>query len=169
MADTDTALLAAAQSVKADDAALGEAWHYVTEAIRVGWIDRPELVELLSTIERGQDYLNNELGLEYRAKRFVVSFIQSEVAVPPEDFCALVREALGQGGHPGTITIMEDERVIAVRKVDEVPEEARFADTPAGPKPVVKVVMRMMSETTREIVEYGPNDERLRSTIQTKG
>ena len=52
----------------------------------------------------------------------------------------------------GTITFMEDERVVSVRNIEEVPESARFAN-------------RMMGDRAREIVEYGPNDERLRSTV----
>ena len=125
-------------------------------------------MELLARIERREDYMVEELGLEYLEATFRVSFIRDQVEVPPEDFCLLVRNVLSEGGHPGTITFMEDDCIISVRKADEVPEQARFADTARGPVPVVKVVMSMMNDTTREIVEYGPNDERLRSTVQLK-
>lgn len=68
--------------------------------------------------------------------------------------------------HPGTITYMDGDTntVISVKPIDTVPESMRFA----GAIPVVKVVTRTMNANTREVVEYGPNDELLRSTIQTR-
>jgi hypothetical protein len=47
----------------------------------------------------------------------------------------------------------------------DVPESIRFADTPEGPVPVVRVVARTSGDR-RIIREYGPDGELLRSTVQ---
>jgi hypothetical protein len=49
--------------------------------------------------------------------------------------------------------------------VQNVPEALRFGNTLNGCIPVVKVVM-IPKGTSREIIEYGPNGEFIRSTIQ---
>ncbi|AKJ03785.1 hypothetical protein ATI61_11635 [Archangium gephyra] len=71
--------------------------------------------------------------------------------------------------HPGTIvyvdgtTQKETERV----NITEVPEALRFAPTPQGLVPVVRVVA--YTEGSRRIIrEYGPAGELLRSTVQIK-
>jgi hypothetical protein len=70
--------------------------------------------------------------------------------------------------HPGTITYVDGDtgETLSVENVIGLSEEECFAETAAGLVPIVKVVATMMDESTREIVEYGPGDERLRSTIQ---
>jgi hypothetical protein len=169
MSDHDVQLLEAARRVKPGDAGLAEAWHYLVEAIRVGWIDRPQMVELVAGLERREDFVVGELGLEFLEDRFRVSFIRNELEVSAVEFCQLVRSALREDSeHPGTITYVEGDRVVSVRNAAEVPEQARFARMQRGLVPIVKVVMRQMSDTMREIIEYGPSGERLRSTVQRK-
>ncbi len=72
--------------------------------------------------------------------------------------------------HPGTITFINGDtnEVISVKPAADLPETMRFATTHDGAVPVVKVVMRTMDKDSREIVDYGPNGEFLRSTIQIR-
>jgi hypothetical protein len=78
-----------------------------------------------------------------------------------------IAAALDESRHPGTIvyvdgrTLKETDRVSAT----EVPPTLRYAPTPRGLVPVVKVVLSLESER-RVIREYGPRGELLRSTSQ---
>ena len=67
--------------------------------------------------------------------------------------------------HPGVIVFFEGERQVATRRASELPEELLFADTPRGRVPVVKVVAHIGADR-REILEFGPDDQLLRSTLQ---
>lgn len=69
--------------------------------------------------------------------------------------------------HPGTVTYVDGDtdRITATKAVADVPEAMRFVDTPAGRVPVVRVVMTA-GGGARTIVEYGPDDQVLRSTRQ---
>jgi len=68
--------------------------------------------------------------------------------------------------HPGKIEYVDGEtqKVVSVEDAANVPESLRFADTPSGRVPVVKVVMRRKGEVA-EILEYGPEGQLLRTTI----
>jgi hypothetical protein len=68
--------------------------------------------------------------------------------------------------HPGTIVFVDgDTNEETEEQAVDVPESIRFAETPEGLVPVVRVVART-SGTRRIIREYGPNGELLRSTVQ---
>lgn len=71
--------------------------------------------------------------------------------------------------HPGKITYIDGNtnKVVSTDDVAKVPESLRFADTPAGRVPVVKVIATVAGDQ-RTIREYGPKDELLRSTVQLK-
>src|SRR5215470_14407761 len=68
--------------------------------------------------------------------------------------------------HPGKITYVDGatQKVVAVEDASSVPESLRFAETPSGPVPVVKVVMQRNGQYS-EILEYGPDGQLLRTTI----
>lgn len=68
--------------------------------------------------------------------------------------------------HPGKVTYVDGrtQQVIEVEDVADVPETMRFAETPHGLVPVVKVVV-LQGEGRSEIHEYGPTGELLRSTV----
>jgi hypothetical protein len=68
--------------------------------------------------------------------------------------------------HPGTIVYVDgDTNETTEEDIANVPESLRFADTDAGPVPVVRVVARTAGNQ-RYIREYGPKGELLRSTVQ---
>jgi hypothetical protein len=68
--------------------------------------------------------------------------------------------------HPGTIVFVDgDTNEETEEQAVDVPESIRFAETPEGLVPVVRVVARTAG-TRRIIREYGPNGELLRSTVQ---
>ncbi len=70
--------------------------------------------------------------------------------------------------HPGEITYVDGNtnEVVAVCKVDEVPEAGRFARTQDGAwVPVVRVVATT-AEKQRFVAEYGPDGQLLRHTVQ---
>ena len=73
--------------------------------------------------------------------------------------------------HPGKIfyyewdPITKEEILTSTELIKNIPESLRFGDTPDGFIPVVKVVMIPKGQN-REIIEYGPNGQFLRSTIQ---
>lgn len=75
--------------------------------------------------------------------------------------------------HPGKISYFEldpitkEEKLTSTADIKDVPESLRFADTPDGHIPVVKVVM-IPSDKFREIIEYGPKGQFLRNTIQIR-
>lgn len=71
--------------------------------------------------------------------------------------------------HPGTITYLDGNThaVVSVEAVENVPEALRFADTPTGKVPVVKVIATVAGDQ-RTIREYGPGDQLLRSTVQLR-
>jgi hypothetical protein len=72
--------------------------------------------------------------------------------------------------HPGFIRYIDGKTQQEVRRRDisQVPEALRYAQTPSGWVPVVKVVSIEL-DTQRTIREYGPSDELLRSTVQRRG
>jgi hypothetical protein len=78
-----------------------------------------------------------------------------------------IATTMSDSRHPGTIvyvdgrTLRETDRVAA----SDVPPLLRFAPTPRGLVPVVRVVLYLESER-RVIREYGPRGELLRSTAQ---
>ena len=73
--------------------------------------------------------------------------------------------------HPGKITFVECmdgvEKVVKVEDVLNVPESMRFRKDASGKDvPVVKTVaMKTADGRVREIIEYGPKGEFLRSTV----
>ncbi len=71
--------------------------------------------------------------------------------------------------HPGKITYIDGNtnKVVSTEDIAKVPETLRFADTPSGKVPVVKVIATVAGDQ-RHIREYGPNDQLLRSTVQLK-
>jgi hypothetical protein len=77
--------------------------------------------------------------------------------------------AMAAPAHPGKITYVDGntQQVLSTDDVSTVPESLRFADTPTGRVPVVKVVATVAGNQ-RTIREYGPAGELLRSTVQRK-
>ena len=71
--------------------------------------------------------------------------------------------------HPGVILFVDGltDRVIREAKAEEVPEAVRFAPTPDGPVPVVRIVC-FDHPGARIIREYGPNGELLRDRIDLR-
>lgn len=73
--------------------------------------------------------------------------------------------------HPGKISMFENvngvEQLVKVEDVKNVPESMRFRKGASGKDvPVVKTVaMKGPDGRVREIIEYGPNDEFLQSTM----
>lgn len=72
--------------------------------------------------------------------------------------------------HPGQIAFYEikegQEVLLHTDPIKSIPINMQFIDTPNGKIPVVKCVM-MGEGSFREIIEYGPKGEFLRSTILT--
>jgi hypothetical protein len=70
--------------------------------------------------------------------------------------------------HPGTITYVDGatQKVIRVEDASKLPDSLRFANTPEGPVPVVKVVLQRLGDHA-EILEYGPRGQLLRTTVGT--
>ena len=71
--------------------------------------------------------------------------------------------------HPGTIAYYENrngrEINIGTERIENVPESMHFCQTAKGWIPVVKVVTIINNQGyPREIIEYGPKNERLKST-----
>lgn len=79
------------------------------------------------------------------------------------------RSGVGRPVHPGKITYIDGNTnaVVSTAEISTVPERMRFADTPQGPVPVVKVIATVAGNQ-RTIREYGPAGELLRSTVQLK-
>ena len=121
----------------------------------------------MDALERKEDYATDELMFEHLEESLRVRFVTANAECPPRGLCAAMRDAL-LNAHPGTITYLVDDRVVFVCAAAELPETSCFADTQNGKIPIVKVVALTMSEKMREVVEYGPDDSRLRSTIQMK-
>ena len=69
--------------------------------------------------------------------------------------------------HPGVIVFFDGERQVATRRASELPDSMLFADTPSGRVPVVKVVAHV-GDDRREILEFGPDGQLLRSTLQIR-
>ncbi len=69
--------------------------------------------------------------------------------------------------HPGVIVFFDGERPVASRLASELPASMLFADTPSGRVPVVKVVAHV-GDDRREILEFGPDGQLLRSTLQIR-
>lgn len=69
--------------------------------------------------------------------------------------------------HPGEITFLEEDREVSRRPIAEVPESLRYARTPEGWAPVVKVVAQVRG-AGRFIREYGADGTLLRETVQRK-
>ena len=69
--------------------------------------------------------------------------------------------------HPGVIVFFDGERQVAARLASELPDSMLFADTPSGRVPVVKVVAHV-GDDRREILEFGPDGQLLRSTLQIR-
>jgi hypothetical protein len=70
--------------------------------------------------------------------------------------------------HPGSITYYErvdgKEKKVKTTPIDQIPESMWFGETNKGRVPIVKVVAQPMGNG-REIIEYGPKGEFIRSTI----
>lgn len=70
--------------------------------------------------------------------------------------------------HPGKITFVNaDTGTSNVLDASAVPEQIRWADTPKGRVPVVRVVASTSGDK-RTIQEYGTDGQILRSTVQIK-
>ncbi|QRN97492.1 hypothetical protein JRI60_52685 [Archangium violaceum] len=71
--------------------------------------------------------------------------------------------------HPGSIQYIDGKTQQVTQTVDiaEVPANLRFAETPEGLVPVVKVVA-LQEGNQRIIREYGPEGQFLRSTVQVR-
>lgn len=70
--------------------------------------------------------------------------------------------------HPGYITFVDANKgTEEVKPADAVPEGIRFAPTPEGPVPVVKVVAQTQGNR-RTIRQYAEDGFELRSTVQTR-
>lgn len=71
--------------------------------------------------------------------------------------------------HPGFIVYLEAPSMREVRRlpVTQVPDELRFAQTPEGWVPVVKVVAQTDGDR-RTLSEFGPDDQLLRTTTQRR-
>lgn len=70
--------------------------------------------------------------------------------------------------HPGTITYVDkDKGTERVSDIATVPEQFRFAMTPEGKVPIVKVVASVAGDK-RTIHEYGDDGKLYRSTVQLK-
>jgi hypothetical protein len=108
-----------------------------------------------------------ELVFEVLGNRLRVSFLDEQRECSLRFFLVALRAAL-RPPHPGTITYLEEDRVVSVQPIEEVPEGARYAETSDGLVPVVKVVAAPMGPDAREIVELGPSGQRLRSTVQVR-
>ncbi len=169
MTDPDNELIQAAAKHVPQDAELAACWDLVVRGVQMGWLDRAELGRLHADLALGQDYGNEELRIDHIDERLRVKFLDEIYWCEPRALSGLIERTLQEGAHPGTITYLEDDKIVSVRKVDEVPERARFAETANGLVPIVRVVRRMMGDSMAEIVEYGPNGERLRSTVQMRG
>ncbi|MFY2560763.1 hypothetical protein ACN469_24375 [Corallococcus terminator] len=71
--------------------------------------------------------------------------------------------------HPGFIRYIDGKTQQEVRRMDvsQVPEALQYAQGPKGWVPVVKVIA-LEEGNQRTLREYGPEDELLRSTVQTR-
>lgn len=70
--------------------------------------------------------------------------------------------------HPGTITYVDQTKgTERVADIATVPEKMRFAITPQGKVPIVKVVASVAGDK-RTIQEYGDDGKLYRSTVQLK-
>ncbi len=71
--------------------------------------------------------------------------------------------------HPGSIQYIDGQtqQVTHTANISEVPASLRFAETPQGLVPVVKVVAHQEGDR-RIIREYGPDGQFLRSTVQVR-
>ena len=71
--------------------------------------------------------------------------------------------------HPGKIVYVDgnSQQVTNERPATEVPESLRFAETPSGLEPVVKVIATVEGDR-RFIREYGVDGALLRSTVQIR-
>lgn len=167
MIQRDQQLFDEAKGVTAADGSVSACWQIVLRAVELGVLDRAALTRALHAVESGQDFATDEVMFEFLDDSLRVSFVTTKHECAPSPFCALLRQLLGDV-HPGTITYMMDDQVVSVRDVNELPESSRFANTREGKVPVVKVVALTMSDKMREVIEYGPNNNRLRSTIQMK-
>lgn len=71
--------------------------------------------------------------------------------------------------HPGKIVFIDGNtgKIVSEDDARTVPESIRFADTPHGKVPVVRVVATTEGDI-RSIQEFGPNGELLRTTMQRR-
>ena len=71
--------------------------------------------------------------------------------------------------HPGKIVFIDGNtgKIVSEDDASTVPESIRFANTPNGKVPVVKVVS-LVEGDQRSIKEYGPSGELLRTTLQRR-
>lgn len=71
--------------------------------------------------------------------------------------------------HPGKIIYLNGntDEVIREMPIEDVPSNMRYVETDDGFVPVVKVIATTV-DNQRFIRQYGPNDEFLSETIQTK-
>jgi hypothetical protein len=78
-------------------------------------------------------------------------------------------KAMSKPKHPGFIRYIDGKTQQELRRMDiaQVPEDLRYAQTPGGWVPVVKVVS-FEEGNQRTLREYGPAEELLRSTVQLR-
>lgn len=71
--------------------------------------------------------------------------------------------------HPGKIVYVDGNsgRTLSVDDAERVPRAQRFAATPRGPVPVVRVVSAVCGNQ-QLLHAYGPDGELLRSTVQRR-
>lgn len=162
-------ILQQAQLATTENPEAKAAWALVLQGIEAGWFDAPKLMRLVQTLQRGEDSGVQELTFENRGERVGVTLLSDDQECDATELRRLMYSTLARAKlHPGTIEYFSDDKKTSTRPATDVPDGMQFADTPSGPLPVVKVVMRERSPTERDITEYGPDDVRLRSTRMHK-
>lgn len=85
-------LIQLAQKQQPNQPDLSACWDLVVRGLEVSWLDSDDLNELLANLERGDDYMVEELGLEFIGDRLRVSFLDEIYSCSPQDMIAQLQK-----------------------------------------------------------------------------
>lgn len=89
MPNPDSTLLARAERRLPADKEVRNCWPWVLQGLKLGWLGRDEIQELLAELRQDNSYGVEELSFEHRGDRLHVSFLDQRAVCSP---VAMIKE-----------------------------------------------------------------------------
>jgi hypothetical protein len=98
MPPTDSVLLEHAQQRVPQDEGVRDCWKFIIQGIKVGWLSRSEIREVVGHLSRHEDYGLDELLFEEVDERLRISFLDDWAECSPAAMIDELRELLQSAG-----------------------------------------------------------------------